>query len=242
MAEKPEIYVVASGKGGVGKSTFVAGVSNALSSLGKRVLAIDCDIGLRSLDLLLECGEKVVFDWGDFILGHCDANQVLIKGDVDFVAAPRFFDDSFNGENLAKLIEKISVGYDFIFMDAPAGIDSGFMTAAGCADNAIVVSTPDRICVRSCSRAFEEIEKLKIENTRLVINMFETRPVHKGKLLNVDECIDETGVQLLGVIPMDRELAFSSVTGITPGEFSVSDQAFYRIAKRLSGERVPLSL
>lgn len=242
MSEKTEIFVVASGKGGVGKSTFVAGVSNALSGLGKRVLAIDCDIGLRSLDLLLECDEKIVFDWGDFVLGHCEANDVIIRGNVDFIASPRFFDSSFNAESLKRLIDTVKIGYDYIFIDSPAGIDSGFLTAAGCANKAVVVTTPDNICVRSCERAFEEIRKLNIESTRLVINMFEKAPVRRGKLLNIDECIDETGVQLLGVIPMDRELAFSSVTGITPGEFSVSDQAFYRIAKRITGEKVSLLL
>ena len=67
-----EIYATVSGKGGVGKSTFVAGVSKGLADLGRRVLAVDCDIGLRSLDLLFGCSDKVVFDWGDLICGRCE--------------------------------------------------------------------------------------------------------------------------------------------------------------------------
>ena len=74
-----EIILVASGKGGSGKSTFTVGVSKALASCGKRVLAIDCDIGLRSLDLLLGVSESVVFDWGDLLEGRCSAEQALIK-------------------------------------------------------------------------------------------------------------------------------------------------------------------
>ena len=78
------------------------------------------------------------------------------------------------------------------------------------------------------------------EDVRLVINMFEVKPVCKQRLLNIDQCIDETGVQLLGIVPRDASLGYCSVTGEVPGEFSPSTLAFSRIAKRLRGQRVPL--
>lgn len=235
-----EIYVIASGKGGVGKSTFVAGASRALALLGKKVLAVDGDIGLRSLDLLLGCGEKVVFDWGDVVLGRCEAQKAVVEGNVDFIAAPRAYDEAFTAEGLKKALTPIFDNYDFVFIDAPAGIDTGFRIAAGCADKALVVTTPDCVCVRSCGRANSELCALGITDTKLIVNMFEMKPVSKGRLLNIDECMDETCVPLAGVIPMDRKLAFSSVTGTEPGEFSPSSQAFMRIAKRLTGQKVKL--
>ena len=70
--------------------------------------------------------------------------------------------------------------------------------------------------------------------------MFEIKPVCKKKLLNIDQCIDETGVQLLGIVPRDINVGFSSVTGETPGEFSPSTLAYKRIAKRITGMRIPL--
>ncbi len=235
-----EIIVVASGKGGSGKSSFVTGVSRALVSQGKRVLAIDCDIGLRSLDLLFGVTENVVFDWGDLLLDRCEREQALIKGDIDLLAAPRNFYSEFTPEAVAKLFKSFSKDYDYIFLDGPAGIDRGFQLAAAAADKAIVLSTPDSVCVRSCSRAFDELRRLKIEDVRLVINMFEVKPVCKHKLLNIDQCIDETGVQLLGVVPRDINVGYCSVTGTIPGEFSPSTLAFKRIAKRITGKRVPL--
>ena len=90
-----QIILTASGKGGSGKSSFVTGVSRALTSLGKNVLAIDCDIGLRSLDIMFDVTEKVVFDWGDLILERCTPEQAIIKGDIDLLAAPRNFSDEF---------------------------------------------------------------------------------------------------------------------------------------------------
>lgn len=237
MAEK---ILVASGKGGVGKSTFTAGISKELSLRGKKVLAIDCDIGLRSLDLLLGCSADVVFDWGDVILGRCTVNQAILTGDVDFIAAPGSTNEEFTGEAFMEMVESVSAGYDYIFIDSPAGISHGMQLAACGAEKAVVITTPDNICVRSCSRAFSELEKLGKKDIRLVINMFESKQVIKGKLLNVDECIDETGVQLLGVIPMDRSLGFTSVTGDDPGEYSPSSLAFERIAGRLEGEKIKL--
>jgi septum site-determining protein MinD len=235
-----EIIVIASGKGGSGKSSFTAGVGRALANLGKKVLAIDCDIGLRSLDLLFGVSEKVVFDWGDLVCDRCTFEQALIRSEIDLLAAPRNFSDDLSPEATAKLFRSFSEDYDYIILDSPAGIDRGFQLAASGADNAVVITTPDNICVRSCARAFDELRRLGIEDARLVINMFEVKPVCKHRLLNIDQCIDETGVQLLGIVPRDPKLGYCSVTGVTPGEFSPSTLAFSRIAKRITGKRVPL--
>jgi septum site-determining protein MinD len=74
-----QILVIASGKGGVGKSTLTAGLSCALVGMGKRVLAADFDIGLRGLDLMLGAGDRVVFDWGDVLTGRCALAQALLE-------------------------------------------------------------------------------------------------------------------------------------------------------------------
>ena len=234
------VTAVISGKGGVGKSTFTAGISKELSALGKKVLAIDCDIGLRSLDLLLGCDEQVVFDWGDVILSRCEPSRAVINSAVDFLAAPLSGDDSFTPANLRKVIDELAPGYDFIFLDAPAGVGEGFELAVRCADRLIAVTTPDNICVRSCALAITQAERDGVTECSLIINMFEVRPVIKKKLLNLDECIDATATGLLGVVPVDRTLAFASVTGIKPGEFSPSQQAFSRIARRFLGEKIEL--
>ena len=235
-----EIIVIASGKGGSGKSSFTAGVGRALAKLDKKVLAIDCDIGLRSLDLLFGVSENVVFDWGDRLCDRCTVEQAIIKAEIDLLAAPRNFSSEFTPESTAALFRSFAKDYDYILLDSPAGIDRGFQISASGADRAVVVTTPDNICVRSCARAFDELRRLGIEDARLVINMFEVKPVCKKKLLNIDQCIDETGVQLLGVVPRDFNIGYCSVTGNTPGEFSPSTLAYKRIAKRITGQRIPL--
>ncbi len=235
-----EFILVASGKGGAGKSSFVTGVAKALTTLGKKILVVDCDVGLRSLDIMLDVTENVVFDWGDLLLGRCDAEQAVIKGKIDLLAAPRNFDDGFTPDKMKKIFEQFREKYDFVFFDSPAGIDRGFTLAAAPADRAIVVTTPDSVCVRSCSRAFDELRKMKKDDVRLVINMFEVKPVCKKKLLNIDQCIDETGVQLLGVVPRDINIPYSTVTGKQPPSDSPASLAFSRIARRINGQRIPL--
>ncbi len=235
-----EIILVSSGKGGSGKSSFTAGISRSLAFNGSKVLAIDCDVGLRSLDLLLGLSDKVVFDWGDVLLGRCTAEQAIVESETDLIAAPPKFNDAFTLEAFARLVKSLKSKYDYIFIDSPAGIDRGFQIAAAGAEKAIVVTTPDSVCVRSCGRAFDELHSMGITDVRLIINMFEVKPVCKKKLLNIDQCIDETGVQLLGVVPRDPSLGYCSVTGETPTEFSPSTLAFSRIAKRMAGKRVPL--
>ena len=227
-----EIILVSSGKGGSGKSSFTAGVGRALAACGKKVLAVDCDIGLRSLDLLFGVSDKVVFDWGDLLLQRCTKEQAIVRGNVDLLAAPPRFNSAFTPESVAAMIKMLKPDYDYIMIDSPAG-------AAG-AERAVVVSTPDSVCVRSCGRAFDELYKMGINDVKLIINMFEVKPVCKHKLLNIDQCIDETGVQLLGIVPRDPNLGYCSVTGNNPGEFSPSTLAFSCIAKRITGKRIPL--
>ena len=61
--------LILSGKGGTGKTTTAASLAVALSKLNKKVLALDCDFGLRNLDLALMLGDSVVFDLADVIFG-----------------------------------------------------------------------------------------------------------------------------------------------------------------------------
>lgn len=235
-----QIILVASGKGGSGKSSFVTGVGRALTSLGKKVLAVDCDVGLSSLDIMFDVSDKVVFDWGDLLLERCTKEQAVIKGEIDLLAAPRRFSDEFTPESTAKLFKSFADDYDYILLDSPAGIDRGFILAASAADRAVVISTPDYVCVRSCGRAFDELRRMGKEDVRLVINMFEVKPVCKRRLLNIDQCIDETGVQLLGTVPRDYNVSFSTVIGKQPPSDSPATLAYSRIARRITGQRIPL--
>ncbi|MCQ2463070.1 MAG: P-loop NTPase [Clostridia bacterium] len=232
-----EIYLVASGKGGVGKSSFTVAIAKALAARDKSVLIVDADVGLRSLDLFIEGTEAVLYDWGDIINGRCEPEAAIItdKG-ISLLTCPLEYGDEFTGEAFGSLIEQFGSEYDFIVIDAPAGIGNVLKMACHAAKNGIVIATPDNVCVRSACIAAQVMEENGVENTRLIINRFRPKAVEKKKLMNIDGVIDNTGVQLLGVIPEDPAIGYGTVYTSR----QISTPSINRIARRLCGENIPL--
>ena len=74
-----EVIVVTSGKGGVGKTTSTANLSSALARSGKKVLAIDADIGLRNLDIILGLENRNIYNLVDVVKQRCELRAALIK-------------------------------------------------------------------------------------------------------------------------------------------------------------------
>lgn len=237
MAKK---IVVASGKGGVGKSCVTVGLSKALAKRGKSVLIIDCDT-LCSIDMLLGAGEEIVYNWGDVILKRCDAESAIYSVDgVSMMTCPK----SYSGVSVSKmkeLINTIDKKFDYIFLDSPAGIDLGFIVSCQVADRGIVVSTPDPVCVRSACVAADEMRKYNITNVRLVINRVKKSDMRRKKILDIDTVIDKTEVQLIGVVPEDQKILHCLVGGSIYKKGQTSYKAFSNIASRIEGKNILLS-
>lgn len=232
-----KIITVASAKGGVGKSTFCYGVGKMLSDHNKRVLLVDMDIGVRSLDILLGVSEKIVYNWGDIIKGNCDYRTVAVEAykNLFVLPAPIDFSEEYNDEAFKKMISLFDKDFDFIFLDSPAGLESGFNLAANACDSSVVMSTPDAISLRAASYASEKIRKIGVTDIRIVINKFDK---HYHKKIDVDEVIDTVGARLLGIIP-DSDEVYASVNGEKIPYNSKGSQAFLRISERICGKNVP---
>ena len=208
---------------------------------GKRVLMLDMDIGLRSLDLIFGTQKDVLFDWGNVIDGGCEPNQAaLAAGGPMLMTAPMRMSDSFTKENMKELADKLAKDYDYIFFDAPAGLSDGFELACAAADRGIVVSTADAVCVRSVNITAGAMRKLGLSDIRLVINRFDEKAVCKKKLLNIDDVIDAVCVQLIGIVPEDAAVSHCAVRGEPLPASSAAAKAFSRIAKRIDGGEAPL--
>ncbi|MBR5991938.1 MAG: septum site-determining protein MinD, partial [Clostridia bacterium] len=74
------------------------------------------------------------------------------------------------------------------------------------------------------------------------INRFQKNLTFGGKNLNIDEVIDATGVQLVGVIPEDKALVLSMLNGELVDPNSKAVKAMKRVIRRLDGEQVPLKI
>ena len=74
-----QVITVTSGKGGVGKTTFSANVSAALAALGKKTVAVDTDVGLRNLDIVMGLENRIVYDLVDVVEGRCRLQKAIIR-------------------------------------------------------------------------------------------------------------------------------------------------------------------
>lgn len=237
--------VVTSGKGGVGKSTVALGMGRALAQKGRRVLLVDCDAGLRSLDRMTGAEENLVFDIADAAFGRCaPAEAIYPCGGAEglfLLPAPSSGEDRIRPAVMGKLVPLLKRYYDYVLLDSPAGLGEGFRSAACAADRALIVCSPDPVCVRNASAARELLEKLGIADRRLVINRFNGPFFHAtGAYPDLDAVIDGAGARLFGVVPEDPLLAAAFLRGKGAPESSPARKALYRMAGRLEGEAVPI--
>ena len=238
------ISVVTSGKGGAGKSTVTAGLGCALARRGRRVLLVDGDAGLRSLDVMLGIGGAAVYDMADILSGNCNPVRAVypspICPDVFVIPAPVNLEQLASPDDMAALCRGLSRYYDDVIIDCPAGVGRGFQTAVAGADRAFVVTTPDMVCARDAQIVAHLLQEKQIP-ARLIINRLRPYPICRGKMPDIDEVIDTAGLQLIGVIPEDELVAVANAYGKPlPGE-SYAAECFANIAGRYLGEDIPLA-
>lgn len=239
------IIVVTSGKGGVGKTTTTANLAAALASDGYKVLALDGDVGLRNLDVIMGLENRIVYTLMDVIEGNCRLNQAFIKDKKTenlylLPTAQSRTKDAISEEQMLKLCEDLRSEFDFILIDCPAGIESGFRNASIGADEGIVVVTPEVSSVRDADRIIGLLEAMGKESIRLIINRIRPDLVKKGEMLDSEDVLDILSIDLLGVVPDDETIVTSSNRG-EPLSLKGTSQAacaYRNIAKRIAGEDV----
>jgi septum site-determining protein MinD len=249
-----KVVVITSGKGGVGKTTTTANVSTGIALRGKKVVAIDFDVGLRNLDLVMGCERRVVYDLVNVIKGEAKLSQALIKDKrvetLYVLPASQTRDkDALDIEGVGRVIEELkALGFDYIICDSPAGIEKGAQMAMYFADEALVVTNPEVSSVRDSDRVLgllnaktkrsERGEEIK---THLLLTRYAPQMVAKGEMLSVGDVLELLGIPLLGVIPESKAVLQASNKG-TPcilDELADVGQAYQDVVFRLLGEERP---
>lgn len=240
-----EVIVVASGKGGTGKTTVCAGLSVALAKDNKKVLIMDCDSGMRGVDMALGISDRLVYDISDVVSGECEYGEALYRVDgapeLYCVAAPLNADDEVSPSLIKRFVDKVREEFDYILIDSPAGTGSGFVAAANAADRALAVVNAEPISIRGCKNIGRKLHELGVDNCRLVINRFDKdRFFQMGLYRDLDEVIDEAGMRLIGLIPEDVRVIALSQRGALASNWSQTAVIFDTIARRLQGVDVPI--
>lgn len=240
-----EVIVVTSGKGGVGKTTTSANVGTGLAQMGKSVVLIDADIGLRNLDVVMGLENRIVYNLVDVIEGTCRLKQALIKdkrhvGLYLMPAAQTRDKNCITPGQMIKLIENLKQQFDYIILDCPAGIEQGFQNAIAGADHAIVVTIPEVSAIRDADRIIGLLEANEIKKIDLIVNRVRYDLVRRGEMMTVEDVIDILGLPLIGVVPDDENVVIATNQGEPlVGKSSLAGQAFVNICNRLIGKEVP---
>ena len=243
-----ELIAVLSGKGGTGKTSVCAAVASALAIDGKRVLCVDCDVGLRNLDISLGMSDSGALSFMDVCNGDYDISMASVHPlipQLHFLTAPMNCQvESIDTAAFDRFARKARQEFDYVFLDAPAGVDAGFRLTAAPADRCILVTGPGPAAVRDASRVGELLELMGKTNVRLIVNRVSSRMV-SAMATTIDDVMDTAGLPLLGIIPEDRNMtlaaAFNRPLLIYSRRCGASD-ACTRISKRLQGIPVPISL
>ena len=241
-----KVIAVVSGKGGTGKTSFTTLTGMALAQLGKKTLLLDCDIGLRNLDLYLGVSDRALMDFTDVIAGRTTLAQAVVRHplypNLYLLTAPVSFGVRLPSKReMQRLIDEIRRHFDFCLIDAAAGIGEAFALATCCADRAVVVTTNDPSSLRDAQRTVMELHRFPSGSLHLVVNRVR-RKLLQSLHTTIDDAIDAAGLPLLGVIPEDENVPAVLGRGLSQRLKYRSGAlcACENIARRLCGERVRL--
>jgi len=242
---KGTIITITSGKGGVGKTTATANISLGLALRGKETVAVDMDIGLRNLDMVLGLENRIVYDIVNVMENEAKLSQALIRDKrtnrLHFLPASQTKDKtSIKIDKLMEIMNELRERFEYIIIDSPAGIETGFKTSMLPADKVVVVVTPEVSSIRDADRVIGILEANEKKDISLIINRINHRLTRKGDMLSKDDVIQVLSIPLLGIVPEGNDI----ITHANRGEpsilhrNSITGKAFDNITRRLLGEKV----
>ncbi len=240
-----EVIAVLSGKGGTGKTSLCAGIATSLAKQGESVLCIDCDIGLRNLDISLGMTDCGALSFQDICSGAYTLDSAARHPNfpsLQFLTAPmNCAAEDIDCEAFSEMLRKARKLYKFVFLDAPAGIEAGFKLCARYSDRAILVTGADPASVRDATRAGQLLETMGKTQVRIVVNRVNEKLLGTVKV-TIDDVMDQAGLPLLGYVPDDPAvtLAASFEKPLIQYTKKGAAAACGRIAKRIQGLHVPV--
>ncbi len=261
------IYIVTSFKGGVGKTTFSANLAMTLARHGHSVVAVDCDLESRCLDIVLGLENATLFNVCDVIKGTCTLDNALVTDErcenLKFISAPAFYpeqheigltSEGFSNKAIGDFVKSLAERFEYVIFDLPARPDNLYRNLALFADSAFVISLHTAASIRAAEKTAIALNELtqygKLNLTsggldvKLVLNGFKLKDAKNGNNVGLYDIISKTRLQLEGVLPFDLAMSKGQEKGklayqITGGKKNFA-KAVENIARRCEGYKVPL--
>ena len=241
-----EVIVITSGKGGVGKTTTTANIGTGLAKLGKSVVLIDTDIGLRNLDVVMRLENRIVYNLVDVVTGICRINQALIKDKRNpnlylLPSAQAKDKTAVSPLQMKKLTSELTDDYDYILIDCPAGIEQGFQNAIAGATRALIVTTPEISALRDADRISGLLDNAGMKDKQLIINRIRPDMVKRHDMMSASDVVDVLGLSLLGIVPDDENIVIATNKGEPLVDTdTAAGEAYMNICRRICGKDVPI--
>ncbi len=239
-----EIITIASGKGGVGKTTLTANLGISLSELGFTVLLIDADIAMSNLSLLVGLDNPPI-TLHDVLLGSSSAQDATYDGPNKIKIIPSGLSISnyqrVDVERLISVVKSLISDYDFILIDAPAGIDKNVISAISASTQVLLITEPTSPSVADVFKVKIVCERLNQKVMGVIVNKVSDL---KGEI-SEKEIMKMLEIPSYGKIPYSADIRESFLLKkITPtiihNPTSESANAFRYIARRISGKEVEI--
>lgn len=242
-----EAIAITSGKGGVGKSSVCVNIGMVLAQKGFKVCLIDVDLGLKNLDVMLGLENRVIYDLKDVMDGRCTLHKAMIcdkrEGNLFLLPACKTIHiQYFNGDDLKIVVEELKTQFDYILLDTPAGIESGFIHSIKCVNRAVLVTTLDVTALQDADRIIGILMKEGLEHLSFIVNRLNVHHVEKGISVPLDDAKAWLSINFLGYIFDDENMMRSNNRG-NPMVLQRDTQiysCFDSVVKRMLGERAVL--
>ena len=240
-----QVAAVVSGKGGTGKTTLCAALGCCLAMDGQRVLCIDLDIGLRNLDISLGMADCAILPFTSVMRGEYSLSQAAKHPTIDglrMLTAPvTERAEEVDPEQFGRLIAEAREQFDWILLDAPAGVGVGFRLATAFADEAVMVALADPASQRDAARAADLLLAEREIPVRLAVNRVSEK-LFSRMHATVDDVMDTVGLPLIGLIPDDPAVILAAAEGKPLVQYTIqgASVAASHIARRLCGHKAAL--
>lgn len=243
-----ELFAILSGKGGTGKTSVCAGIATALAGEGKNVLCIDCDVGLCNLDISLGLSDSGALSFLDVCEGGYSlegAARHPVYPTLSFLTAPMNCPAGrIDAKAFASMLHQARQQFDYIFLDAPAGVGSGFRLVSAGADRFLLVTGSGPAAVRDAARVGDILELMGKKDVRLVVNRVD-RELLSTVQITIDDVMDTAGLPLMGIVPEDPNVTLAASFGqplLKYARRSPAAKAYRKIARRIQGFHEPVTL
>jgi septum site-determining protein MinD len=223
-----DIFTVAGGKGGVGKTTTTINTGVALQEAGHDTIVVDADLGMTNLGKILDIDHQPRLH--HVLAGEAEVSQAITEGPggLSVLAGHESLEAFAHGDpsNLRPVLHSLAESFDAVVVDTGAGVSQETMIPAGASDGMLLVTTPDEVSIVDARKMVDIADRVDTEVVGAVITKADEDTA-------VSAVAEELGEDVLSVVPRDKA-ATTEEPLVLEAEESYAAQAYRRLAMKLT--------